>query len=188
MAESHFGFRNAERCMDGGTRMNVGVVLASLLALLIFWTSAEAEVKHLVIGGEGNPWADVVEQWIALDDTSYAHRGAIQPREMRPEENILRSAEAETGEQINIFGYPWSVYKDRRQMEAREYQLGWHPRIWSGGGAEATGSTGLIDGDATKPAYGASSGWLTLDLGIEIPVDSVRFFPPQQGIDRKSVV
>lgn len=157
-------------------------VLGSLFVLLILWTNAEAEIAHLVIGGAGTPWADLVEQWIALDDTTYP--GAIQPREIRSGENILRSAQAKEGEQKNIFGYGWSVYKGQRDMEAREYELGWHPRIWSGGAAEASGSAGLIDGDGSRPAYSGSSGWLTVDLGIALPVDRVRFFPPQQGMDK----
>lgn len=161
--------------------MDLRAVLGSLVVLLILWTNAETEIAHLVIGRGGTPWADLVEQWIALDDTTYP--GAILPREIRPEENLLRSAQAKEKELKNIFGYAWSVYKGRRDMEAREYELGWNPRIWLGGAAEATAFAGLIDGDETRSAYSGSSGWLTVDLGIAVPVDSVSFFPPQHGMD-----
>ncbi len=106
----------------------IRAVLGSALLLGVLWTSIGAEAasasktSQLVIGGEGRPWEEVVEQWIALDDAIYP--GAVLPREIRSGENILRSAEAKEGEQENIFGYGWAEYKGRSDIKARGYELG----------------------------------------------------------------
>ena len=105
-----------------------------------------------------NQWPTVVRisrKVIALDDTTSA--GAVQPQEILRDYSITRQL-LRTGiktTQRNLFGYRWSN-KGPRQIEADTLEVGWHPRMWSGGGANARAPEvyrGLIDGDELTAAY-----------------------------------
>ena len=148
-----------------------------------------------VIGGtSGEPWAAVAERWIALDDS--AHAGAIQPRAIPLDHTVTRQI-VRTGiatTQRNLFGYRWSLHKGPRQIEADTLEVGWHPRLWLGGGTNAAAPEvmrGLVDGDELTAAFAHraradgrpnSTQFITLDLGVPVPVDSIVFFPPQTGL------
>ena len=152
-------------------------------------------VSYWTIGGtSGQPWSELAERWIALDDTTSA--GAVQPQEILRDYSITRQL-LRTGiktTQRNLFGYRWSLHKGPRQIEADTLEVGWHPRMWSGGGANARAPEvyrGLIDGDELTAAYSHNArfdgrpnsvNFITLDLGVPVPVDSIVFFPPQTGL------
>lgn len=167
------------------------------LAVVLLHTAAQAQgtSTEWVLGGAGGePWARHALRWIALDDST--RQGAVQPREILPGQNVLRERVRSLGftTQRNIFGYKWSFNKGRVAMEADTLLVGWHPRVWRGGGTDASASNhrGLVDGDELTPAFThnppgdgrpSSITWFTLDLGIPVAVDSVAFFPPQNGLD-----
>ena len=156
-----------------------------ILAAALLQTAAHAQQvpSAWVIGGQsGVPWAEPVLHWIALDDST--RDGALQLQEIPSDQNVL-------GERVrlsavtprNIFQFKWTVNKGRYALEADTLLLGWHPRVWYGGGANATGSRTLVDGDELTPGLTTASNWVTLDLGVPIAVDSVVFFPPQNGFN-----
>lgn len=148
-----------------------------------------------VVGGiSGEPWAGAVARWIALDDS--AHAGSIQPRAIPRGHSVTRQL-VRTGiatTQRNLFGYRWSLHKGPRQIEADTLEVGWHPRLWLGGGTNANAPEvmrGLVDGDALTASFTHraradgrpnSVQFITLDLGVPVPVDSIVFFPPQTGL------
>ena len=156
--------------------------------------SAQTASSWTIGGIDGQPWSETVERWIALDDTTKA--GAVQPQEIPRDYSItrqlLRTGIATT--QRNLFGYRWSLHKGPRQIEADTLEVGWHPRMWPGGGANSRAPEvyrGLIDGDELTAAYRHNArfdgrpnsvNFITLDLGVPVPVDSVVFFPPQTGL------
>ena len=147
-----------------------------------------------VVGGGGEPWAAAAERWIALDDS--VRTGAIQPRAIplghTVTRQIVRTGIATT--QRNLFGYRWSLHKGPRQIEADTLEVGWHPRLWQGGGTNALAAEvmrGLVDGDGLTAGFTHraradrrpnSVQFITLDLGVPVPVDSIVFFPPQTGL------
>ncbi len=148
-----------------------------------------------VVGGtSGEPWAAAAERWIALDDS--ARVGAIQPRAIPRGHTVTRQL-VRTGiatTQRNLFGYRWSLHKGPRQIEADTLEVGWHPRLWLWGGTNASAPEvmrGLVDGDELTAAFAHraradgrpnSVQFITLDLGVPVPVDSIVFFPPQTGL------
>jgi hypothetical protein len=156
--------------------------------------SAQTASSWTIGGIDGQPWSETVERWIALDDTTKV--GAVQPQEIPRDYSItrqlLRTGIATTPR--NLFGYRWSLHKGPRQIEADTLEVGWHPRMWPGGGANARAPEvyrGLIDGDELTAAYRHSArfdgrpnsvNFITLDLGVPVPVDSIVFFPPQTGL------
>ena len=165
------------------------------LALLLALASRSEAQTQWVIGGQGGvPWAQAVERWIALDDTT--HPGAVQPQEIPRGHTVtrefLRTSFSTT--QRNLFGYRWSLHKGPRQIEADTLEVGWHPRLWPHGRANVFAPQvwrGLVDGDELTAAYTHrarfdgrpnSISFLTLDLGVPVPIDSVVFFPPQTGL------
>lgn len=156
--------------------------------------AAQTPAAWVVGGASGEPWAAAVERWIALDDSARA--GAIQPRAIPPGHTVTRQL-VRTGiatTQRNLFGYRWSLHKGPRQIEADTLEVGWHPRLWLGGGANANAPEvmrGLVDGDELTAGYTHraradgrpnSIQFITLDLGVPVPVDSIAFFPPQTGL------
>ena len=184
-----------------------------LVGFLMILGEVSCERGEMVIGGGGKPWAEVCQRWIGLDDTTYP--GAIQPKELKPWENILRSPKAGKEELKNIFGYEWCLWKTRDRMKVEGKELGWNPRMWKGGrvyapsvrreiGGPGKGHPALIDGDETtaiefriylpyieflkRPlGFGwyspVETNFWTIDLGIPVPVNRIRFFPPQRGVD-----
>ena len=166
-----------------------------LVLLLALSGKVAAQPSAWVVGGtSGEPWATAVERWIALDDS--VHTGAIQPRAIplghTVTRQIVRTGIATT--QRNLFGYRWSLHKGPRQIEADTLEVGWHPRLWLWGGTNASAPEvmrGLVDGDELTAAFAHraradgrpnSAQFITLDLGVPVPVDSIVFFPPQTGL------
>ena len=166
------------------------------LVLLLISSPVVAQTPSAwVVGGtSGEPWAAAAERWIALDDS--VRSGAIQPRAIPLGHTVTRQL-VRTGiatTQRNLFGYRWSLHKGPRQIEADTLEVGWHPRLWLGGGSNALAPEvmrGLVDGDGLTAGYTHraradgrpnSVQFITLDLGVPVPVDSIVFFPPQTGL------
>jgi hypothetical protein len=182
-----------------GSRIALALLLVTALAV----GQAGAERFRATIGGHGRLWSEAAERWTALDDTTAL--GAVQPKELRPWENIIVGPQ----KQANIFGFAW--YRGKTGMAAFGLELGLNPRIWSADNGKTPPE--VFDGDPTtftaliqlvpRREYGqystaTSAGWETgiqildnevhtLDLGIEVPVNRIRFYPPQQGRDRRGV-
>ncbi len=166
-----------------------------LVLLLVSSPVAAQTPSAWVVGGtSGEPWAAAAERWIALDDSVRA--GAIQPRAIPLGHTVTRQL-VRTGiatTQRNLFGYRWSLHKGPRQIEADTLEVGWHPRLWLGGGTNALAPEvmrGLVDGDELTASFAHraradgrpnSVQFITLDLGVPVPVDSIVFFPPQTGL------
>ena len=166
-----------------------------VLLLAISGPLAAQTPSAWVVGGtSGEPWAAAAERWIAFDDST--HAGAIQPRAIPRGHTVTRQL-VRTGiatTQRNLFGYRWSLHKGPRQIEADTLEVGWHPRLWLGGGTNAAAPEvmrGLVDGDELTAAFAHraradgrpnSVQFITLDLGVPVPVDSIVFFPPQTGL------
>jgi hypothetical protein len=161
-------------------------------------SSAAQEADVWVIGGQGGePWADVQKQWIALEDTS--RPGSVQPVRITKELNLMRERQRSelSTELRNLFNYRWATNKGPLVIEADTLQVGWHPRLWVGGNANANARStreimsGVVDGDELTAGFNhleRTDGqpnnqiFFTFDLGVPVPVDSVVFFPPQSGI------
>ncbi len=163
----------------------------ALLLALASATGAQQTPSSWVVGGSrGTAWADGALRWIALDDTT--RPGAVQLQEIPAKLNILRERVRSSAVlPRNLFEYRWSFNRGRLGMEGDTLLLGWHPRLWIGGAAEASGLRTLVDGDELTPAFTnpqpaanriAPETWITLDLGVPLAVDSVAFFPPQNGL------
>ncbi|MEW6751355.1 MAG: FlgD immunoglobulin-like domain containing protein [Candidatus Latescibacterota bacterium] len=144
-----------------------------------------------VVGGQtGDRWNQAAQVWIALDDS--ARPGALQLTQIPPGQNVLReSVRSSASLARNLLGYRWSSARSRYVMGVDTLVLGWHPRIWYGGSATATGNRTLVDGDELTVAYQHAPAaaartsaitWITLDLGVPVPLDSLVFFPPQNGL------
>ena len=158
-----------------------------------------------MIGGGGKPWREVAWQSVALD--YMAVPGAVQPRELKPWENILTPPPG--GKELtNIFGLEWYL-RGKRGIEAEMKTLGLNPRFWQAENSWVPRE--LVDGDTLscmtlktlvpRDEYyrlGTVTGgaWefgyaildqevYTIDLGIIVPVNRIRFFPPQSGVDRR---
>lgn len=167
---------------------------AALLALGSSQVHAQSSPAPWVVGRSGQAWAAAAERWIALDDST--HPGSVQPRQIPPGHSVLREIERTSGitSQRNFFGYRWAFERGPMLLEADTLDLGWHPRMWQGGGVEAIVSPimrGLVDGDGLTSAFTHAANadgrpntasFFTLDLGIPVPIDSIAFYPPQSGL------
>lgn len=128
------------------------------------------------LGGEsGVPWRSVAEFRLMVDDEAAA--GAIQPWELKPDENL-----------ISRLG-PWQ--RVRFPVDP-DFRAG-HPRIWIDTGAPGTARTDLqtnilpfVDNDTTT--YVEQRGeadrvemafYYTIDIGNEVPLERFVFFPPE---------
>ena len=180
---------------------SVGIyAFGALLATILLWeTQTWAERLQYQVGGQGGvAWSALTHQAIALDDTSFS--GSIQPKELRPWENIMVGPE----ERANIFGYQWQ--QGKFGGEAFGLQIGLNPRFWRG--SSATAEPEMIDGDAATSnrfrilvpgeelaqyasvtsGAGSAGAFIytregyTFDLAFPMPVNRIVFFPPQQGI------
>lgn len=179
-------------------RMAVTAALLSCLG----WGQGGAQTASYRVGSGGEGWSDLAIRWVALDDTTVP--GAIQPKELRPWENVM----AGQGEARNIFEYAW--HNAKLGMEIFGLELGLNPRVWPGHffGDEALA---FLDGDSTTATrvyrvvsqtefntHGESAfagGWrqdwretYTFDLGVPVPVERIRWYPPQQGLDDQTGV
>lgn len=167
------------------------LIRAALLLALASASAAQQNPSAWVVGGQrGAPWAASAQRFIALDDST--RPGALQLQELPAGINLLRERVRFSAEiPRNIFGYKWSFNRSRYRIEGDTLLLGWHPRLWIGGGAAAQGIRSLVDGDELNPSFTnaqpaadrvAPETWITIDLGVPLPVDSVSFFPPQNGL------
>lgn len=163
----------------------------ALLACLLLAAPALARAEEWLVGRGHRPWAEFQERWLALDDSTAP--GAIQPRQIQPGENVLRTGPPNPGAKgiANAFGYAWSFKRGDLYMALESLETGWNPRLWAGGGTAAAGNPALIDGvedlsalftEAPITGRPNADEWHTLDLAIPVPIDSVAFFPPQRGL------
>jgi hypothetical protein len=180
---------NARSWPFAGAISAIGVI-----AMFAGETLAQTTDPWVIGGDSGVPWRQAVENWIALDDT--ARSGAVQPLQIPQGWSVtreqLRSGAASAHR--NLFGYRWAFTKGPRLLESDTLTVGWHPRLWNAGGANANAPAvqrGLIDGDGLAAGFthrGRADGlpngvtFFTLDLGVPVPIDSVVFFPPQSGL------
>ena len=186
------------------TRLRVAATCAGF----IVWAGPgeiDAERFSYTVGVDGPSWSELARRWVALDDTTTP--GAIQPKELMPDENMLHGEAQAT----NIFGFAW--HEAKTGLEALGKELGLNPRVWGGGGLTALQADLILDGDEvtsfptlfvvprdefdshntlTGGAFSAGfrldiQEWFTFDLGIEVPVNRIRFFPRQTGLDSEGV-
>ena len=167
-------------------------LIRAMVALILASASGgqQTPAAWVVGGGQGVPWAETALRWIALDDST--HPGAVQLQEIPTGINVLRErVRSSAVTPRNIFEYKWSFNRGRLGMEADTLYLGWHPRLWQGGAAEATGIRSLVDGDELTPSFTNAQPatdrpspvtWITVDLGVPLAIDSLSFFPPQNGL------
>ena len=145
--------------------------------LAMAWTTAAtAEVRHLVIGQGGVPWADVAQEIAALEDTT-AH-GSLQPRRFLPEENILHGRIGDLGQIINILGFTWTTRKSGQGTPG--FKLNLTPRFWQIQSGIRGGNPLLIDGDPLGALTPFFTQW-TFDLGVPMPVWRIVFYAPNAG-------
>jgi len=175
--------------------------MALLLALLA--ADSHAQRQTYTVGVDGPRWSELASRWIALDDTTVV--GAIQPKEFR-HENVMSGTE----EAANVFNFQW--HERQFGFEAIGRELGVNPRLWVGHGASDAGLQ-VVDGDpgtalqvltvvnqeefdshATATGGAFSSGFRqdwreawTFDLGFALPIERIRFYPPQSGVDADGV-
>ncbi len=167
-------------------------LIRAMVALILASASGgqQTPAAWVVGGGQGVPWAETALRWIALDDST--HPGAVQLQEIPTGINVLRErVRSSAVTPRNICEYKWSFNRGRLGMEADTLYLGWHPRLWQGGAAEATGIRSLVDGDELTPSFTNAQPatdrpspvtWITVDLGVPLAIDSLSFFPPQNGL------
>lgn len=173
------------------------------MAILASTCAVEAQRRQFTVGGGGVAWSEVALRSLAMDDTTAP--GALQPRELMPEENIFHGP----GERTNVYGLQWHNRKGYAELFGLE--LGYNPRAWFADTGVAVPE--LYDGDATTAntlwqlvprqeyaqyttatSSGSESGIAivdqevyTFDLGFPVPVERIRFYPPQVGLDRRGV-
>jgi len=163
--------------------------LTAFLLVLLVAGAARGQASAWVVGASGEPWAEVAERWIALDDS--VRLGAVQPRAVPPGRNALRGLVRATGiaSLVNIFDYSYAFTKDPDQLERDDQIVDWNPRMW-GNNVAVAAMRGLIDGDELTATFvhppritGRPNAtiFFTLDLGVPIALDSLVFFPPQSG-------
>jgi hypothetical protein len=192
-----FFMTHRRRCTEGADAVVPSIDRLSKIAWCIAFAVALQVAAYAqtpsawVIGGtSGEPWAAPVQSWIALDDST--RPGALQLHQIPPNQNVLRER-VRLSAQIprNIFEYNWAFGRGRFAMEANSLVIGWNPRLWQKGTAEAAGVRALVDGDELTPAFTlnpAAGGkpsaetWFTLDIGVPLAIDSLVFFPPQNGL------
>ena len=153
--------------------MGLGCRLA-LIGLLGSFAEVAAEVSTLHFGGTGGaPWSE----WTLLNLMVEDATPALQPLELRPDENV-----------ITQLPY-WERSRYRRPVDPL-WRSGM-PRIWQGTG---TSSRGLqfqnfmkfIDGDINTAFVAvimpAGEVFFTLDMGLQIPAERFVVVPPE-GVD-----
>ena len=144
-------------------------ILLVFLGSLVAPNLAGAQVSQWRLGGSaGQPWRDWTDLNVVVDDAAVP--GSIQPLELRPDENVL-----------SRLG-PWARWEAPRIPFWRPGM----PRIWRGAGEVYLGADWdpllLLDGDPTSGNvirnFTFTFEFYTLDLGVPLPVDRFRFFPP----------
>ena len=130
-------------------------------ALILLWiTTAKADIALWQIGGSGLEWAEHDSVAILIDDATKP--GALQPVYIQPDRSV--------------FSYltNWGSWTPRELG----YVDGERPRV--------SGNLRLVDGDSTSylaPSSGGSPDGrtFTFDLAVPVPVFSFGFYTPSQG-------
>ena len=164
--------------------------------VLLVATAAYGQRRVVQIGGAAGDfsWSQVRQEAVALDDTTAA--GALQPRELRPWENVMVGP----GVFANIFGLSWA--EGQTTGKAFGFQAGVDPRFWHGGYSREEAI--IIDGDpetaiSLRQLVGEGpiitfnqilrlqeEVW-TFDLVLETPINRILFFPRQSGVDKRGI-
>ena len=157
--------------------MRVSILAPAVLAAMLAVSGdVSAQLSQWSLGGEGGEsWSDWtrLKQLVDLDSAP----GAIQPLELRPDENILPKLS------------PWARWQEPRDPL---FRLG-QPRMWRGNVHESHIASDidpliLVDGDPTT-GMAIRDFWIpfwkefyTVDLGAPVPLERFRFYPPE-GVD-----
>ena len=176
--------------------MRTRTMLIPTILLVATAVAAYGQRRVVQIGGAAGDfsWSEVRQQAVALDDTTAL--GALQPRELRPWENIMVGP----GAFANIFGLSWA--EGQTTGKAFGFQAGVDPRFWHGGYSREEAV--VIDGDpetaiSLRQLIGEGpvqvfnqilrlqeEVW-TFDLVLETPVNRILFFPRQSGVDKRGI-
>ena len=144
--------------------MTYKVVLALLLLAPRF---AEAQVERLVLGTGDNGWEDLAE----LMGGMWVVDSSLQPYELDPAVNIALG-EKKGSSRTDVFGNIWGG--ERAGPHAARLILG-QPEVLGDNGFQQT-----VDGDTTR-SVAIVSGFYYYNLGWELPINRIRFFPPAEG-------
>jgi hypothetical protein len=157
--------------MKGET--SVRIVPVSIIWVL--WTVCQVQGETMVWtfgGGGGHPWQDYEALNVMVDGSTM--EGAIQPRELRPDENLLPQLK------------PWYYW----QFPLDATYIPRQPRIWRGRSTVLPLDPPVIyvDGDPTTFTWATDYNkmwdeFYTIDAGALIPVEQFVFYPPE-GTDQ----
>ncbi len=176
--------------------MRTPTMLTTAILLVATAIAGYGQRRVVQIGGAAGDfsWSQVRQQAVALDDTTAA--GALQPRELRPWENIMVGP----GAFANIFGLSWA--EGQVTGKAFGFQAGVDPRFWHGGYSREEAA--IIDGDpetaiSLRQLIGEGpvqvfnqilrlqeEVW-TFDLVLATPINRILFFPRQSGVDKRGI-
>ena len=176
--------------------MHTRTMLTATLLLVATAVAAYGQRRVVQIGGAGGDfsWSEVRQEAVALDDTTAP--GALQPRELRPWENIMVGP----GLFANVFGLSWA--EGQTTGRAFGFAAGVDPRFWHGGFSREEAV--IIDGDpetaiSLRQLIGEGpvevfnqvlrlqeEVW-TFDLVLETPINRILFFPRQSGVDKRGI-
>ncbi|MBT6145161.1 MAG: hypothetical protein HN712_19375 [Gemmatimonadetes bacterium] len=176
--------------------MRTRTMIAAILLLAATSVAVHGQRRLMQVGGTGGDfsWSEVSQKAVALDDTTAP--GALQPRELRPWENVMVGP----GVFANIYGISWA--EGQITGKAFGFQAGVDPRFWHGGYSREEGT--IIDGDpetaiSLRQLIGEGpvdvfnqilslqeEVW-TFDFVLDVPVNRIVFFPRQSGIDKRGI-
>lgn len=176
--------------------MHTRTMLIAGFLLIATAVAAYGQRRVVQIGGAAGDfsWAAVRQEAVALDDTTAP--GALQPRELRPWENVMVGP----GLFANIFGLSWA--EGQTTGKAFGFAAGVDPRFWHGGYSREEAV--IIDGDpetaiSLRQLIGEGpvevfnqvlrlqeEVW-TFDLVLETPINRILFFPRQSGVDKRGI-
>ena len=168
--------------------MQVLVALVGLGALAP--VRAQLVTGQWVVGGQGgDTWSAASERLIALDDTTEV--GHVRNQRIERGLNVLtRRVRESASVPSNVLGYQYSFGRSPFLFSVDRLVVDWNPRLWQGGSATAGGDRALVDGDDLTPTFTlnppgggrpSADTWITIDIGVPLPIDSVSFQPPQIG-------
>lgn len=176
--------------------MHTRTMLIATFLLVATAAAAHGQRRVVQIGGAVGDfsWSEVRQEAVALDDTTAP--GALQPRELRPWENIMVGP----GLFANIYGLSWA--EGQTTGKAFGFAAGVDPRFWHGGYSREEAV--IIDGDpetaiSLRQLIGEGpvevfnqvlrlqeEVW-TFDLVLETPINRILFFPRQSGVDKRGI-
>ena len=149
-------------------------ILIAMCQLLALAGQSNAEVNRWSLGGERNEsWYDWTTVNVMVD--TVAAPGSMQPFELDPEENFLTRLG------------PWGRWLEPRDLDWRPG----NPRIWHGNIPRHLTRDWdpriLVDDDRNsgkilKLYWINPTEYFTIDLGVPVPIEQFRFYPPD-GFD-----